>query len=170
MFKVMRGWFGDSADVRKEYPDSSWYSGNFDSKIEQCGAEVAAPKIDWSQYSVVEFVREDTLAQCIDMFYSDDSPVEYVSTAASDIGNIADTWLHNESSIAVNVTRITDCIKEIQHQRQATNSVKEAHTRDGSKWLTLSYETCVRDKASCLDKVAKLLGVDQFALSSAGQY
>ena len=161
MFKAMRSWFGDTADVRDKYPESSWYSGNFDSHVEQCGAEVAAPKIDWSQYHVVEFVREDVLAECVDILYSDDSPVDHISTSESDVGNIADAW-HNESSFVVNATEITDCVTATYRARNATNALKAAHTLNGSMWLTLSYEECVRDHAPCLEKVVKLLGVDPF--------
>ena len=139
MFKAMRSWFGDSAGARDKYPESSWYSGNFDSHVEQCGAEVAAPTIDWSQYHVVEFVREDVLAECIDILYSDDSPVDHISSSESDVGNIADTW-GNESSFVVNATEVTACVSATYRARNATNALKAAHQLDGSKWLTLSYE------------------------------
>ena len=162
MFKAMRSWFGDSAGARDKYPESSWYSGNFDSHVEQCGAEVAAPTIDWSQYHVVEFVREDVLAECIDILYSDDSPVDHISSSESDVGNIADTWRNNESSFVVNATEVTACVSATYRARNATNALKAAHQLDGSKWLTLSYEECVRDHAPCLDKVVRLLGVDPF--------
>ena len=161
MFKAMRSWFGDTADARNKYPESSWYSGNFDSHVEQCGTEVSAPKIDWSQYHVVEFVREDVLAECVDILYSDDSPVDYVSTSESDVGNIADAW-HNESSFVVNSTEITDCVTATYRARNATNALKAAHKLNSSIWLTLSYEECVRDHAPCLEKVVKLLGVNSF--------
>jgi hypothetical protein len=161
MFKAMRSWFGDTADARDKYPESSWYSGNFDSHVEQCGAEVAAPTIDWSQYHVVEFVREDVLAECIDILYSDDSPVDHISSSESDVGNIADTW-RNESSFVVNASEVTECVSATYRARNATSALKAAHQLDGSKWLTLSYEECVRDHAPCLDKVARLLGVDPF--------
>ena len=161
MFKAMRSWFGDTADVRDKYPESSWYSGNFDSHVVQCGAEVAAPKIDWSQYHVVEFVREDVLAECVDILYSDDSPVDYLSASESDVGNIADAW-HNESSFVVNATEVADCVTATYRARNATNALKAAHKLNSSMWLTLSYEECVHDHAPCLEKVVKLLGVSSF--------
>ena len=166
MFKVMRSWFGDTAQVREDYRDASWYSGNFDSHIDQCGEKVKAPTVDWSQYHVVEWVRKDIVAECVDIIYSDDSTVEYVNAEVSDIGNAADSWRKDKGPHILNVTNITSCITEIQRERQAMNGVKLAHQEkhggNSSMWMTLYYEECIVDHVPCLERIATFLGVDAF--------
>ena len=161
MFKVMRSWFGDTAEVRATYRDASWYNGNFDSKLEACGAEVRAPTVDWAQYVVIEWRRRNILAECVDVFYSDDSPVEYVSATRADVGNIAGRWSEAWGTRPINVSTITDCMREIKLEREARNALRDAHPTD-EQWLTLYYEDCAKDAEPCLRQIARMLGVDEF--------
>jgi lipopolysaccharide biosynthesis glycosyltransferase len=118
MFKVMRSWFNDTEATRSTYRDAAWFSGNFDSKqVDACGAEVRSPSVDWSQYFVVEWRRRDLLAECIDTLYSDDSPVEYVSSTRADVGNIAGRWSEAWGGRPLNVSEITSCMRELKRER-----------------------------------------------------
>ena len=163
MFKVMRSWFNDTEATRSTYRDATWFSGNFDSKqVDACGgAEVRSPSVDWSQYFVVEWRRRDLLAECVDTLYSDDSPVEYVSSTRADVGNIAGRWSEAWEGRPLNVSEITSCMRELKHERAARTSMRAAHPTD-AKWLTLYYEDCVTDYEPCLLQIASLLGVDGF--------
>ena len=163
MFKVMRSWFNDTEATRSTYRDAAWFSGNFDSKqADACGgAEVRSPSVDWSQYFVVEWRRRDLLAECIDTLYSDDSPVEYVSSTRADVGNIAGRWSEAWGGRPLNVSEITSCMRELKRERVARTSMHAAHPTD-AKWLTLYYEDCVLDPEGCLLQIASLLGVDGF--------
>ena len=134
MFKVMRSWFGDTETIRDAYRDAAWFNGNFDSSVQQCGAEVRGPKVDWSQYTVIEWIRQDTLAECVDMFYSEDSAVEYVSASNADVGNIAGMWQESWGNRGVNVTDITNCMQEIKREREAVNSVRSCRVFHSHFW------------------------------------
>ena len=71
VLKMMRGWVGDLG-VDAYDTTGDWYQGlyNGHQRDTQTNSSTTGPKLDWSEYKIIEFQRHDAYATCLSLIVS----------------------------------------------------------------------------------------------------